>query len=377
MNHFPIFLDLSAARVVVAGGGAAALAKLCLLLRTPATIAVFAPEPAPELERLAAEGRIRLERRQLSAGDATGALLAYVAAGPAEANHRLAALARADGALVNVVDDLAASQFITPAIVDRAPVTVAIGTEGAAPVLARALKAELEARLDPDIGTLSAAGKRFRSRARRLPDMHARCVFWAEWYDAAGPASLAGGRDLTAALEALLARHLARAPAPGRVDLVGAGPGDPEMLTLKARKALDRADVVIHDRQVAPAVLDLARREATLIEVSRVAHGPCARRAGIDDLMIRHARAGARVVRLKAGDSGALGRLQAETAALRAAAIEHAVLPGIPAAAAAAAARRPVVPPYRFGELAAGAAADAAGVPIAVAMPSLLEEAAP
>jgi len=337
MRHFPIFLDLTGTRVIVVGGGEAALAKLRLLLGTPASIAVFAIDPATDMMRWAAEGRIRLERRPIRASDAAGATLAYIATGDDVENARIARLARVQGALVNVVDDLAASRFLTPAIVNRTPVTVAIGTEGAAPVLARALKADLEERLDSGMGALAEAGGRFRDKARTLPTSRARRDFWSEWYSTEGPAALARGDALDKALEALLILHLTRAATPGRVDFVGAGPGDPDLLTLKARKALDGADVILHDRLVPSGILDLARREAMRITVGKEGFGPSTPQDSINRLMIEHARAGARVVRLKAGDPTVFGRLDEELDAIRSAGLDHAVVPGITAASAAAA----------------------------------------
>jgi len=337
MRHFPIYLDLAQARVVVAGGGDAALAKLRLLLKTPAEIIVFAPDPAADIARWAAEGRIRLERRSVAAGDLAGAALAYAATGSGDEDARIARLADARDVLVNVVDDLAASRFITPAIVNRGSVTIAIGTEGAAPVLARTLKAELEERLPSGLSALAEAGRAFRDRARALPDMRARCRFWADWYGTEGPAALARGDSLDQALQALLSRHLSGAPAPGRVDFVGAGPGDPDLLTVKARRALDAADVVIHDRLITPEILDLARREATQIAAGKEGFGPATPQDTINRMMIEHARAGARVVRLKSGDATVFGRLDEEVEAVRAAGLDHAVIPGITAASAAAA----------------------------------------
>ncbi len=337
MQHFPVFLDLAGVRVVLAGGGDAALAKLRLLLRTPARIAVHAAAPVHQIEAWAAEGRIELIRRPLAAGDARGARLVYAATGDEAEDARVSALARAEGALVNIVDDLAGSDFITPAIVDRTPVTVAIGTEGAAPVLARALKAEIEERLGSGLGALAAAAKAFRDRAETLPHGRARRAFWAEWFEVEGPRAQATGAGLDAALDALLDRHRARARPRGHVDFVGAGPGDPELLTLRARKALDRADVVIHDRLIAPAILELARREARLIDAGKEGFGPSTPQAEINALIVRHAREGAHVVRLKSGDPGVFGRLDDEIEACEAAGVTYAVVPGITAAAAAAA----------------------------------------
>ncbi|RVT84491.1 uroporphyrinogen-III C-methyltransferase [Rhodobacteraceae bacterium CCMM004] len=340
MRHFPIFLDLAGRRVVVFGGGAAALAKLRLLLKTEARLTVFAADPDPQIAAWAAEGRLRLVRREGTPGDALCAVLAYAATDDPAADVRLARIARADGARVNMVDALEGSDFITPAIVDRDPVTVAIGTEGAAPVLARRIKADLEARLPPTLGLLARIGKGFRALAETLPAGRPRRDFWSAYYDAVGPRALAegGAEAVLPALERLLQRHRQAAPRPGHVHFVGAGPGDPELLTLKARRALDTADVVIHDRLVPSTILDLARREATLIAAGKEGFGPATPQAEIDALIVAHGRAGAQVVRLKSGDPGVFGRLDEEIAAVDTAGLDWTVVPGITAAAAAAAA---------------------------------------
>lgn len=339
MKHFPIFLATTDQRIILAGGGAAAVAKLRLLLKTEAAITVFAPDADAPIQSWADEGRLTLLRRRLAAGDAQGALLVYAAAEDAQEDARTAALAEADGALVNIVDNLEDSRFITPAIVDRDPVTIAIGTEGAAPVLARALKAELEEKLSPLLGPLARIGKAFRARAERLRPGRPRRDFWQSYYFGAGPRAIGehGETGATEALEDLLDAHLAAEIRPGHVDLVGAGPGDPELLTLKARKALDAADVVIHDRLVSPEILELARREAEIIETGKQGFGPSWSQDDINALMVEHARAGAQVVRLKSGDPGVFGRLDEEIEALEAAGISWSVVPGITAASAAVA----------------------------------------
>lgn len=339
MDHFPIFLALQGRRVVVAGGGETALAKLRILRKTTARLSVITEAPEPALQALAADGKITLISRAFGPGDALCAALVYAASDDPVEDRRVAKLARADGALVNLVDNLEDSQFITPAIVDRDPVTIAIGTEGAAPVLARAIKADLEARLAPSLGVAARVGKGFRKLAEALPMGRKRRDFWAEFYFDTAPQVIEkeGENGLEPALSALLSRHLAAAPAPGRVDLVGAGPGDPELLTLKARRLLDRADVVIHDRLVPQAILELARREALIIDAGKEGFGPSMSQGDICALMVEHAAQGAHVVRLKGGDPAVFGRLDEEIAALVQAGIDWSVVPGITAASAAAA----------------------------------------
>ncbi len=338
MQHFPIFLDLAGRRVVVSGGGEAAVAKLRLILKTEARITVLAPSPVPQIVRWAAEGRLRLVTRSAGPGDALCAALFYAANEDDAEDARVAAVARADGALVNIVDNLQDSQFITPAIVDRDPVTVAIGTEGAAPVLARAIKRDLEERLPAGLGVLARIGKAFRGLAEALPMGRPRRDFWADYYFDTGPKALDQGTEaVRPALDALLQQHLTRPQRAGHVAFVGAGPGDPELLTLKARRALDTADVVIHDRLVAPEILELARREAELIDAGKEGFGPSMAQGDIDALLVDKARAGAQVVRLKSGDPTVFGRLDEEIEACRAAGVAWSVVPGITAASAAVA----------------------------------------
>jgi uroporphyrin-III C-methyltransferase/precorrin-2 dehydrogenase/sirohydrochlorin ferrochelatase len=336
MRHYPVFLDLRGRRIAVAGAGAVAEAKLRLLLKTEAEIVVAGERPTAAVRAWAAEGRIVLHERGFGPEDAAGAALVYGATGEAEADARAAEIGRAAGALVNIVDDLEGSDFITPAIVDRDPVTVAIGTEGAAPVLARKIKAEVEALLPSTLGLLTRIGQGFRARVEAL-DSKARRGFWTRFYFERGPRAFAEGEQAARdELEAMLAEG--EAPRRGVVYLVGAGPGDPELMTLKARKLLHEADVVVHDRLVPQAILELARREATIVEVGKTAYGPSWKQAEINALIVRHAQAGATVVRLKGGDPAVFGRLDEEVEALEAAGVSYGVVPGVTSASAAAAA---------------------------------------
>lgn len=339
MQHFPIFLAVKDRRILVAGGGECALAKLRLILKTEAKIEVYAKTVVAEVQAFADAGRLTILPRALQQGDAMGATLVYAAHDDDALDQAAATVARADGALVNIVDNLADSQFITPAIVDRDPVVVAIGTEGAAPVLARAIKADLEERLSPRLGLLAKIGKAFRHAADALPMGAKRRAFWSDYYFNAGPRALETkhAQGAQQALDALLLAHLAEAPREGHVDLVGAGPGDPELLTLKARKALDRADVVIHDRLISPEILELARREAVMLDAGKEGFGPSVTQDEIHRMMIEQAQKGLYVVRLKAGDPTVFGRLDEEIDALDAAGISWRIVPGITAASAAVA----------------------------------------
>lgn len=339
MQHFPIFLAVTGRRIIVSGGGDAAMAKLRLLMKTEGRITVVAAAPAPEILRWAAEGKLRVITRTMDRGDAICAKLFYAANEDAIEDARVAAIAHAEGALVNIVDNLADSQFITPAIVDRDPVTVAIGTEGAAPVLARAIKADLEARLPASLGILARIGKSFRQAVEILPMGRKRRDFWTQFYFKNGPAAIEaqGEAGVLPALETLLDGHVATPAKEGHVDLVGAGPGDPELLTLKARKALDAADVVIHDRLVTPEILELARREAIIIDAGKTGFGASMAQDDIDALIVKHGLQGQHVVRLKGGDPTVFGRLDEELEAIIAAGLPYRIIPGITSASAAVA----------------------------------------
>ena len=339
MRHFPIYLDLTGRQVVVSGAGECAVSKLRLLLKTHADIAVFGTEPVRQIREWAAAGRITLVRRTLADGDAKGATLLYAANEEDTEDARVAYIGREAGALVNIVDNLDDSHFITPAIVDRDPVTIAIGTEGAAPVLARRIKADIEERLPASLGLLARIGQAFRERAALLPMGRKRRDFWTRYYSGEGDAALKQGGEagVRAKLEELLTDAIETRQRDGHVALIGAGPGDPDLLTVKARRLIHEADVVLHDRLVPQAIIELARREAVIVETGKTGYGPSWTQQDINALTVDHARKGAQVVRLKSGDPAIFGRLDEELDALDEAGISWEIVPGITAASAAAA----------------------------------------
>lgn len=344
MKHFPIFLAVENKRIVLSGGGDAALAKLRLLMKTEAKICVFAENAAPEIHFWAADGKLSLTQRAITTGDVTDAVLFYAADEDSIEDARTAAIAAAEGALVNIVDNLADSAFITPAIVDRDPVTVAIGTEGAAPVLARAIKADLEESLPASLGVLAKIGKTFRHAVDVLPFGAKRRAFWSEFYFTAGPSALdqQGVNGVLPALEALLDKHIMTAAQAGHVDFVGAGSGDADLLTLKARKAIDTADVVIHDGRITAEILELARREATILDAND---------EDAATLVLAHIATGAHVVRLKHG----AGRINVEAETIINAGVSIAFIAGIAATDAAQiipfpVQARPVTSPFYASE---------------------------
>ncbi len=342
MRHFPIFVDLKCQRVLLSGAGETAAAKLRLLLKTDALIEVYGEEACDDVRTWHEEGRLRWFAKSLPFAALFGARLVYAAHDDPVKDAQVRAHGEKAGVLVNAVDNLELSQFITPAIVDRDPVTVAIGTEGAAPVLARRIKADVEEMLPGELGRLAAIARDCRGQAASLPGGRIRRAFWSRFFDTDGPAALAEGGESAAraALGELIAEFSESAlggDETGRVLLVGAGPGDPELLTLKARRALHDADVVLYDRLTDPRILELARREATLIEVGKKPGGPAWKQPDINAAAIEHAHSGALVVRLKSGDPMVFGRADEELDALDASGIAWEVVPGITAASAAAA----------------------------------------
>lgn len=338
MKYFPLFMDLEDRHVLVAGGGEKALQKLRLLAKTTARVTVVAETISPEIKALATRRTVSLQLRRLRPEDVKGKAVAIGADDSAERNAELARAARAAGVPVNIVDAPELSTVIVPAIVDRDPVVVAIGTEGAAPVIARDLRARIESWLPANFGRVASTAAALRPRVRdAISQPAARRQFWegllrGPFRDRALAADAAGTEQ-----EAARALRDAGKGSHGSVVLVGCGPGDPDLLTLKALQALQDADVLVHDRLVNPAILDYARRDAVRIDVGKMPGGKATPQDDINRILVREALKGQRVARLKGGDAMVFGRAAEEIAAARAAGIDVTVIPGITAAHAIAA----------------------------------------
>jgi uroporphyrin-III C-methyltransferase / precorrin-2 dehydrogenase / sirohydrochlorin ferrochelatase len=340
MNYFPVFFDLTALKVLVVGGGEVALRKVVLLERSGASITVVAPQILPELQERAAAGKIQVQIREFLPDDLVGARLVIVATSRRAVNRWIAALSEARAIPVNVVDDREASRFIVPAIIERDPVLVAISTAGTSPVLARRLRERLEAAIPKKIGALALWLRALRHTARRrLRDTDERRRFFESIVDGPAARRFIDGdpRGAQSIAQQLLAKTSAAPRVPGEVTLVGAGPGDPELLTLKALRALQDADVILHDRLVPEGLLDMARRDAARICVGKAAGSIGSTQEEINALLIEHALQGKRVVRLKGGDPFIFGRGGEELEALSKAQISFSVIPGVTAAAGCAA----------------------------------------
>ncbi|MGR3323732.1 MAG: siroheme synthase CysG [Pseudooceanicola sp.] len=340
MKNFPMFLRMDGRSVVICGGGEEAARKARLVARTEARIVVLAEAPEPELAGLIASGRA-VHHPALAPDTFDGVALAFVATGCPALDIALADAARRAGAVVNVVDRPEHCDAFTPSIVDRDPVVVAIGTEGAAPVLGRSIKTEIETMLPPRLGPFVALAGRLRGAVAERFATEQRRGFW-EWAFSGAPfrAHLAG-RERAAAdmLKQAIAEGRATDGA-GHIALVGAGPGARDLLTLRAVQRLQQADVIFYDRLVDPEVLDLARRDADRVHVGKSVGGNAWPQDRIDRLVVAEAAKGRRVVRLKSGDPSVFGRAAEEVAAARAAGIEVEIVPGVTAAAAVAAGLR-------------------------------------
>ncbi len=333
MEYLPIFLDIKGKRIIVDGGDTVAARRVERALSAGAMVEVFDPEPGDELRALFGHENLTHHSRVPNAEDFQGCFIAYGASEEPERDQLLAEAGRAAGALINVADVRRYCDFITPSVVERTPVTIAISTGGAAPVIARNLRARIEAMLPDGYGRLAAFTAQFRQKiADRISDGRGRRRFWENMIEGrAGDAFLAGREgDAVAQIEADLQTS---GPVTGEVWLVGAGPGDPDLLTFKALRLMQHADVVLYDRLVGPGILELARRDARRINVGKSPGNHALRQDEITALMIKLAREGNRVLRLKGGDPFIFGRGGEELEDVARAGIPVQVIPGITAAA--------------------------------------------
>ena len=335
---YPLFADLRNRQVLVVGGGVVAARKIAALLAAEAVVAVVAAELGERVGAWRNAGQLRHCGSAFAPEHLDAVWLVIAASDDAALNSRVKATADARRVFCNVVDDAALSSFQVPAVIARGPLRIAVSSAGMAPVLARQLRGRIEAMLDDSLGALATLLGRWRLRIRaQLPELSARRRFLESLADGVVGRLLAQGQPERA--EAALAAALSGAdPKPaGRVSLVGAGPGDPGLVTLKAQRRLQEADVVLYDALVDPAILALARRDADLIATGKRAGQACTAQPAIHALMLQHARAGRSVVRLKGGDPFVFGRGGEELAFLRRHGIDCEVVPGISAALACAA----------------------------------------
>ncbi|WP_309085972.1 siroheme synthase CysG [Chelativorans sp.] len=337
LNAFPVFMRVDGRRVVIVGGGDEALAKARLMAQSSAELLIVAETPEPVLADWAAANDAALVRAPYEAAHLHGAVLAFAATGDESADRAVVTDARALSIPVNAVDRPDLCDFFTPALVNRAPVAVAIGTEGAGPVLAQMIRARIDQMLSPSLGRLATLAASYRETVeRRLAKGVARRRFWKTFFTGSPARAIETGNAHRAAgaVEALLRSQGVET---GHVALVGAGPGAEDLLTLRAQRLLMEADVIVHDALVPEAVIAMGRRDALRIAAGKRKGCHSKTQEEINHLLVELAREGKRVVRLKSGDPLVFGRAGEEIAALREAGISYELVPGVTAAFAAAA----------------------------------------
>ncbi|WP_371818834.1 siroheme synthase CysG [Rhodomicrobium sp. Az07] len=340
VDQLPVFFQLKGRAVAVAGGGAPAARRAELALRAGAHVRVFASRIGDDFRALIDDPHFAHEKRSPVAVDMTGLTLAFAATGDRGADEAMAALAREARVPINVADTPELCDFIMPAIVDRDPLVIAISTGGASPIFARMIRARLESTIPAAYGRLVSLVGSYRERlGQRLSDLSQRRRFWERALEGRVADRFLAGREdearaeLERALDAADDAELAH----GEVYLVGAGPGDPDLLTFRALRLMQRADVVLYDRLLPPGILNLVRREAEHIYVGKEPDRHAVPQEEISARLVQLARQGKRVLRLKGGDPFMFGRGGEEIEALAAAGIPVQVVPGVTSAAGCAA----------------------------------------
>lgn len=337
LTTFPIFFRVSSRKVAVFGNGDEAYAKTRLLCNTDARIVAYAGDPAPDYRHFLASNAIEIVDGGFSVEQLEGAALVFAATGDAVEDQAIVRAARDLKIPANAVDQPEFCDFLTPALVNRAPVAVAIGTEGAGPVLAQMIRARIDQMLSPSLGRLASLAVEYRDAAENLlPKGVSRRVFWRRFFTGAVSDSIDAG-DQSGARRAANVLLSSSGLVEGHVWLVGAGPGAEDLLTLRAQRVLMEADVIVYDALVPQAIVDMGRRDAERLSVGKRKNCHSKSQDEINRLLVRLGRDGKRVVRLKSGDPLVYGRAGEEMAALREAGISYEIVPGITSAFAAAA----------------------------------------
>ena len=340
MNFLPIFLSVKAKPCLVVGGGPVATGKIEHLINAGATVSIVSPEICSQLEEIIISQHVTWQQRKFDLSDLEACYLVIAATNDLLANQTIIEEARKRGILANAVSGPSRGEFVMPAIVDRSPLLAAVATSGGSPSLSRFVRTRLENLLPPSFGRLAKLAAKLRDEVKtRIPSIDQRRVFWDNIFN--GPVAemvLAGNDDQAlAALHAALDNASQSSIELGAVFLVGAGPGDPDLLSLRAMRLIRQADVVVYDRLVSPAILGFVRSDAERIYAGKRRGAHTLAQSDINALLVEHATQGKRVLRLKGGDPFIFGRGGEEIASLAELRIPFEVVPGITAAAGCAA----------------------------------------
>ena len=335
MEYLPIFIQIKNRPCLVVGGGSIAARKVALLRKAQGDVIVVSPQLCDELQSLKKENLIQHRESEFTDSDLDGCSLVIAATNQRKVNEHISALANKMHLPVNVVDNPDLCSFIMPSIIDRSPVVIAVSTGGASPVLARLIRTRLEGSIPAAYGRLASLVESFRDKVKAaFPRVESRRGFWEKMLEGKAAELVFTGHeeDARQLLEKAIATQSENPELPGEVYLVGAGPGDPDLLTFRALRLMQQADVVVYDRLVSPAIMEMVRRDAEIVYVGKERDKHTMQQENINQLLVRLAKEGKRVLRLKGGDPFIFGRGGEEIELLAQEGVAFQVVPGITAA---------------------------------------------
>jgi len=335
MEYLPIFFQIKNRPCLVVGGGSIAARKVALLRKAQADVTVVSPMLCDELKKLKDDGSIQFHEREFQDHDLDNCVLVIAATDQRRVNQHVSELAKQLRLPVNVVDNPGLCSYIMPSIIDRSPIVIAVSTGGSSPVLARLIRTKLEGSIPAAYGRLGKLVEGFRDKVKAaFPDVESRRGFWEKILEGRVAELVFSGHEKEAEqmLQTAITEQSVNPNIPGEVFLVGAGPGDPDLLTFRALRLMQRADVVVYDRLVSPAIMEMVRRDAEIVYVGKERDKHTMQQENINQLLVRLAKEGKRVLRLKGGDPFIFGRGGEEIELLAQEGIAFQVVPGITAA---------------------------------------------
>ncbi len=335
MEYLPIFIQIKHRPCLVVGGGPIAARKVALLRKAQADVTVVSPELCEELQTLKQDNLIQHQPREFEDADLEECVVVIAATDQRPVNQRVSELAHTLRLPVNVVDNPDLCSFIMPSIIDRSPVVIAVSTGGSSPVLARLIRTKLEGSIPAAYGRLASLVEGFRDKVKKaFPNVESRRGFWESILEGKVAELVFTGHEDEAkqVLDKAIVAQAEKPEMPGEVFLVGAGPGDPDLLTFRALRLMQQADVVVYDRLVSPSIMEMVRRDAEIVYVGKERDKHTMQQENINQLLVRLAKEGKRVLRLKGGDPFIFGRGGEEIELLAQQGIAFQVVPGITAA---------------------------------------------